>query len=396
MKSVFSLQKRIMEKPSTDLEPASKRHQRSKNDSIETTLQTGLSWAISSVVGDELLTSLQSVGVADGIAASIKHKKNASAVLKYLTEHYRLDGLHHVKRVRKVAGEKDSLQVLLFVGIPHLHLDLIQKQKDLCDAKTISQLDLLPKHLLDMLQNFAFVKVATRAPLTRAQFEFSKAFWPVSFHEDKAITALVECSLFSRNELTAIEKHMKLALKVAWKGRSLDRNCCRGAVVVEPKSNTVIACAFDLINVDLTSNKQVSHPLHHAVMVAIDLVAKAQGGGAYDYGKYLTLQPSDAGDLYYNSLFYQNSLQSTSNSCDKSSHYICTKLNIYVTVEPCVMCSMALLHSRISRVFYGVPCSGGGLGSAFKIHAQKQFNHKFQVFKGVLAEDCKQLVTSNS
>lgn len=55
-------------------------------------------------------------------------------------------------------------------------------------------------------------------------------------------------------------------------------------------------------------------------------------------------------------------------------------------------CSMALVHSRISRVFYGVPypCHGG-LGSVFKVHCQRGINHHFEVYRGVLRDDCARL-----
>ena len=52
-------------------------------------------------------------------------------------------------------------------------------------------------------------------------------------------------------------------------------------------------------------------------------------------------------------------------------------------------CAMALLHSRIRRVFYGCPNpESGGLGSRFKIHVQSELNHHFQTFSGLLRKQC--------
>ena len=53
-------------------------------------------------------------------------------------------------------------------------------------------------------------------------------------------------------------------------------------------------------------------------------------------------------------------------------------------------CAMALVHSRIRRVFYG--CTDivtGALGSRYKIHTQVGLNHHFEVFRGVLEEKCR-------
>ena len=51
---------------------------------------------------------------------------------------------------------------------------------------------------------------------------------------------------------------------------------------------------------------------------------------------------------------------------------------------------MALVHSRIRRVFYGCSDSGmGALGSRYKIHTQTGLNHHFEVFCGVLEDECR-------
>ena len=53
---------------------------------------------------------------------------------------------------------------------------------------------------------------------------------------------------------------------------------------------------------------------------------------------------------------------------------------------------MALVHSRIRRVFYGcLNVFTGGLGSQYKIHTQQGINHHFEVFSRVLEHQCNEL-----
>ena len=66
---------------------------------------------------------------------------------------------------------------------------------------------------------------------------------------------------------------------------------------------------------------------------------------------------------------------------------------LYVTLEPCAMCSGAMLHSRIDRVVFGAPDpKTGAAGSVLDLFASKQINHQTSVEGGIMSEECGQLL----
>ncbi len=69
--------------------------------------------------------------------------------------------------------------------------------------------------------------------------------------------------------------------------------------------------------------------------------------------------------------------------------------DIYVTLEPCTMCSGAIIQSRISKVYYGASdLKGGALGSSINVLDAKNINHHPEVISGVLQEECSKIITN--
>ncbi|MAD00512.1 tRNA adenosine(34) deaminase TadA [Pseudomonas abyssi] len=67
---------------------------------------------------------------------------------------------------------------------------------------------------------------------------------------------------------------------------------------------------------------------------------------------------------------------------------------LYVTLEPCTMCSGLLIHSRIARLVYGASePRAGAVASRSQVLDQPWMNHRMQVEGGVLAEECGALLS---
>jgi len=71
-----------------------------------------------------------------------------------------------------------------------------------------------------------------------------------------------------------------------------------------------------------------------------------------------------------------------------TGNYRLPDCDLYVTLEPCVMCSGAIMHARIRRVTYGAQDpKTGACGSAIDLFAQPHLNHHAEVRGGFLAAE---------
>lgn len=327
------------------MEPICKRL-RMSDSSVEKDLRSP-----EAVLADEYYAPVKLV---DFYVCAVWNKKETSKVLNVLNEKFPLENCQHLKRVRARQGKDSPLLVMV------TRTESTEKNH-LTDILTC---------ICPSLGPLCVAKLPMSPPLTRQQYEESVQYWPVNFHEDKKITKLMKRTFFSDEELLVLKKHMQEAIDCA-KLAQENQQVPVGAVIVDPETDLVIAKSHDL--------RHGNHPLKHAAMVCIDMVAKSQGGGMWkseDLGLF-------AVDL--------STIEETGKT--KSVPYLCSTYHIYLTREPCVMCAMALVHSRIQRVYYGSSYREGALGSMYKLHTQAGLNHRYQVFKGLLKEQCEQLYT---
>ena len=93
--------------------------------------------------------------------------------------------------------------------------------------------------------------------------------------------------------------------------------------------------------------------------------------------------------------------ESTGHAEIKTLQKACKKLNswrledcdLYVTVEPCIMCGGAIIQSRIRNVYFGAyDPKGGAFGSSINILGAKNINHHPNVEGGILEKECAELI----
>jgi tRNA(adenine34) deaminase len=76
-------------------------------------------------------------------------------------------------------------------------------------------------------------------------------------------------------------------------------------------------------------------------------------------------------------------------------NYRLVDCELFVTLEPCVMCVGAMFHARISRVVFGAyDAKTGAAGSVLDLFGESRLNHHAQVQGGVLGEECAHILSN--
>jgi tRNA-specific adenosine deaminase 3 len=223
--------------------------------------------------------------------------KNAAKLIAALAN-YCPPALPHLKRIERPTAHKNQNQSLMTQAAQEMKLKFL-----LFPLKEIEK-----EELSALLSSFEFesedfdleiVQVPKHAPMNRQQFEEWKHIWPMGYHEK------VDPKLIEPVDETAVEQWMTRVLELH--STSLDQNASEHrntAIIVDPISNTQRVISQD---------SRRDHPLHHALMKAVDLVAQDELKTRIQNGKR-ERSPNDS-----------------------KLGYLCTGLDLYIYREPCVM-----------------------------------------------------------
>ena len=90
---------------------------------------------------------------------------------------------------------------------------------------------------------------------------------------------------------------------------------------------------------------------------------------------------------------YHAELEAIDNACKKLGGWRLHRCDMYVTLEPCPMCTGAIINSRIKKLVYGASDKkAGSVGSIINLF-ELPYNHKPELVSGVLEEECSALLT---
>jgi len=77
----------------------------------------------------------------------------------------------------------------------------------------------------------------------------------------------------------------------------------------------------------------------------------------------------------------------------KSNNYRLLNTSLFATIEPCMMCMGALVHTRVKRVIFGAADpKWGAAGSLYNFAEDFRLNHRVEIINGVREDECRELM----
>lgn len=131
---------------------------------------------------------------------------------------------------------------------------------------------------------------------------------------------------------------------------------------------------------------------------ALELAHHAEAEGEVPVGAVIVLDNQIIGEGWNHPISGQDStahaeIMALRQACQALENYRLPGADMYVTLEPCVMCAGALVHARINRLVYAADePKTGAAGSCVDIFSLPNLNHRVQTESGLLAEEASDLL----
>lgn len=375
---------------------------------------------IEAILEQELYTSPPLMPVI--VARMVGPKQDITRVFKLTKDIASTAELRHLRRVRDTddGGMECIVCSLKANDLKQAELDPHDSPKrQLKYEERLKEIENLFKSD-NVLKDFRVAFVPSEAPRTEHQLTSCQKIWPCKYAKSNYLIKCIEGSVFDRAERLVVEIIANELLKHIESSQTSAAHT----------SGAVIFRYAKVYGVGLSCRKTIQeNPTKHSAMLAIDSVAKNAGSGHWKPANKTknTTSPEESelkSELETDSEPEQLLLDLIQKQLDKhqselADHkieadflpYLCTNYDVIITEEPCMMCTMGLVQSRIRRLFYlnsrtsragddsnhsnadndatNNRCPHGLFGVCFPdqaiekflVHRDKNLNHRFEAWR---------------
>ncbi|KAI0357389.1 hypothetical protein OH77DRAFT_1422243 [Trametes cingulata] len=324
----------------------------------------------------------------DAWVVDLPDPRLAAVMLKWLKQSgFDTPSMAHLKRIRKL-DDKMSMVLILIREHPN-------------PPRFPSDIELPPPYVLP---------VPKTAALTMTSLKLKSTLWPTIYAPRKKF----EPEPWSRGKVRWACEAMKEVMKAAQEARQKGELPIAAYVPVPYDEETRVATRMLEPLSAHDTRKSASHPLRHCIINLVRAVGELRASFTSAEAKSPLPQLTPIVDVptpsptptpptgpsvdqitaALSSSRPQTPFAQSQSEVRNGAHYLLTSLTLFTTHEPCVMCSMALLHSRVKEVFYLYPMKKtGGCGSITCVPRLEGVNHRYTVnrwrFEGEKAEEWK-------
>ncbi len=139
-------------------------------------------------------------------------------------------------------------------------------------------------------------------------------------------------------------------------------------------------------------------PDEHWMCYALTLAERAQQHNEVPVGAVIVQDNTLIGEGWNQPISSQDptahaEMEAIRAACLHTQNYRLPNTTLYTTLEPCLMCAGAIVHSRISRVvFAAFEPKTGAAGSCFDVFNEPRLNHRVECHHGIMAEHSSDLL----